>query len=366
MTPWERYQHDLQKTGFMADPAQESAVKHLQIVYDTLIKQPNNRLLKWFYPSPRGLYLWGGVGRGKTYLMDLFYESLPFPQKQRLHFHRFMQRVHHDLQKWLGEKNPLQKIAKQLAQETKVICFDEFFVEDITDAMLLGGLLQALFQKKMVLVATSNIAPRDLYQKGILRERFLPAIALIEQYTTVWHLSGDTDYRFRVLSEAPVYKIGDALTTQPLLQALFTKLAVGTVTANASLEICDRHIPSLLLADNMVWFDFNILCGGARSQYDYIEIAALYSTVMLSHVPILTEAKADAARRFIHLIDVFYDNNIRLILSADAMPQALYQGKRFQFEFNRTQSRLQEMQTEDYLQRGYIEAHSAGCTHDSV
>lgn len=364
MTPLERYQADLQQPGFVQDSAQRQAVEHLQKLYEQLVtaeqstQQPGlaQKLIgKWMRPKTvepiRGLYFWGGVGRGKTYLMDAFYEALPFERKLRAHFHRFMQRVQRDLKALSGEKNPLQLIARQLADEARVICFDEFFVSDIADAMILGGLFQSLFGHGVTLVATSNIEPDGLYRDGLQRARFLPAIALLKQHTLVLNVDGGTDYRLRTLEQAELYHCPlDAAADESLLRS-FKALAPEPGREKVSLDVEGRTIVARRVADDVCWFDFAELCDGPRSQNDYIELAREFHAVLVGNIPQLNENRDDQARRFINLVDEFYDRNVKLVLAA-AVPLAdLYTGTRLAFEFERTRSRLLEMQSREYLAR---------------
>ncbi|WP_207062667.1 cell division protein ZapE [Motiliproteus sp. SC1-56] len=366
MTPLERYHQDLTRDDFAADPAQEMAVRHLQRLYDDLlarrsrpkprlIQRLGRRLKKQPVEPVKGLYFWGGVGRGKTYLMDTFYDSLPFTQKLRTHFHRFMQRVHRDLTELAGEKNPLDIVAGRLASEAEVICFDEFFVSDITDAMILGGLMEKLFGHGVALVATSNIIPDRLYENGLQRARFLPAIALINRYTEVVNVDGGVDYRLRTLEQAELYHhpLGDAADSS--LNQSFERLApdLNEAINGQVLEVNRRPIHSRRCCEDVVWFDFEALCEGPRSQNDYIELAKLYHAVLVSNVPVLGGERDDQARRFINLVDEFYDCGVKLILSAAAPLKDLYAGGRLEFEFERTTSRLLEMQSHEYLARAH-------------
>ncbi|CAA0096033.1 cell division protein ZapE [Zhongshania aliphaticivorans] len=360
-TPIQRYQHDLTQADFSYDPAQEYAVQCLQRLYDDLLAQPASR--GGFFarvgaklsgrgapPSvTRGLYFWGGVGRGKTYLMDTFFDTLPFENKMRAHFHRFMQRVHRELKSLSGEKNPLVIVADRIADEARVICFDEFFVSDITDAMILAGLFDRLFARGVVLVATSNIIPDGLYKDGLQRARFLPAIALIKERVDVVNVDGGVDYRLRALEQAELYyyPLGEA-ADQSLAQS-FKRLAPEAACADQLLDIEGRQIQALFVADDVAWFDFSELCDGPRSQYDYIELARVFHAVLISNVPQMGAGRDDQARRFINLIDEFYDRNVKLVLSAAAPLEQLYTGGRLDFEFERTKSRLLEMQSEEYL-----------------
>lgn len=360
MTPWERYQADLQRPQFSFDPAQEEAVRHLQALYEALLAHrpapPRRwrRLLGSRRPALRpvkGLYLWGGVGRGKTYLVDIFYDCLPFSEKKRLHFHRFMQAVHHQL-KSLGEReDPLKIVAERFAAEARVICFDEFFVTDIADAMILAGLLEALFERGVTLVATSNIEPDGLYRDGLQRQRFLPAIALIKEHTTVLNVDGGIDYRLRYLQQARIYHTPAGADADRQLAEEFEHIAGEAGESEPKLEIEGRHIRARRVADGVVWFDFRQICDGPRGQADYIEIARLYHTVLVSGIPVFDAARDDQARRFIAMVDEFYDRDVNLICSAAAPAEELYAADRLSFAFERTISRLQEMQSREYLAR---------------
>ena len=364
LTPLERYRQDLLRDDFQHDMAQEQAVKQLQRLYDDLLLRrslPKPKLIKRIgqrFKKPavvpvQGLYFWGGVGRGKTYLMDLFYDALPFKTKMRTHFHRFMQRVHQELTLLKGEKNPLDLIAGKFAAEAEVICFDEFFVSDITDAMILGGLMEKLFGHGVALVATSNIVPDRLYENGLQRDKFLPAIALLNQYTDVVNVDGGIDYRLRTLEQAELYHFPLDAEADASLNRSFESLATDPKSAIDGLvvEVNGRPIHSRRSCDDVIWFEFDALCDGPRSQNDYIELAKLYHAVLLSNVPQMGAAKDDQARRFINLIDEFYDCGVKLIISAEAPLEQLYQNGQLEFPFQRTTSRLLEMQSHEYLAR---------------
>lgn len=359
MNPLERYRADLQKPGMSHDPAQEAAVKHLQRVWEQLVEREtrspglldrfNQKLFKKKIEPVTGLYFWGGVGRGKTWLMDLFYETLPFDRKMRMHFHRFMQRVHHDLKELQGEKNPLEIVAERFAKATCVICFDEFFVSDITDAMILGGLMEQLFSRGVTLVATSNIVPDRLYENGLQRVRFMPAIELVKRYTVVLNVDSGVDYRLRALEQAEIFHFPLDDKADQSLQSSFDSLAMEPGAADQQIEINDRNLKTRREAGDVVWFEFSELCEGPRSPSDYIEIARIYHSVLLSNVPQMNAARDDAARRFINMVDEFYDRNVKLIMSAATSIDDLYTKGRLEFEFQRTRSRLLEMQSHDYL-----------------
>jgi cell division protein ZapE len=297
----------------------------------------------------QGLYFWGGVGRGKTYLMDAFYDCLPFEEKQRVHFHRFMQRVHRELTELKGTENPLERIGERLARETEVICFDEFFVSDIADAMILANFLEAIFSRGITLVATSNIEPDGLYANGLQRARFLPAIALLKQHMQVLNVDAGTDYRLRTLEQAELYHSPLGPAADASLEASFAALALANAQHWQRIEINGRYLTSRRLADDVVWFEFPELCAGPRSQNDYIELAREFHAVLLSGVPRLGPADDDQCRRFINLVDEFYDRRVKLVIAAEAPPHELYTGTRLSFEFDRTISRLHEMQSHEYL-----------------
>ena len=301
--------------------------------------------------APRGLYLWGGVGRGKTMLMDCFYESLPFARRERTHFYRFMRRVHAELRTAARRTRPLEIVAQRLAAQARVICLDEFFVADIADAMILAGLLEGLFRRGVTLVATSNTPPEDLYKDGLQRERFLPAIALLRQHVDVVRLDGGIDYRLRQLEQAPTYLDSTLEQTPAQLQRRFAALAGGSAEGPRRLSVEDREMTAVATGAGMAWFEFNELCEGPRSPNDYIELARLYHTIFIANVPEFTWANEDAARRFIAAIDEFYDRGVKIVVSAAAPPASLYHGERLQLEFQRAASRLTEMQTQQYLSR---------------
>lgn len=300
-------------------------------------------------PATPGLYLHGPVGRGKTWLMDLFYESLPFAQRRRRHFHRLMHEVHAGLRAARDQTSPLEHVAAAIAADTRVLCIDELFVTDIADAMILGGLFAALVARAVTLVATSNVPPGQLYRDGLQRQRFLPAIALLEQHMEVLELAGAVDHRLRQLTRAGTWLTGADAPGR--LAALFEELAGDGEPSLEPLEIASRRIPVVRRAGGTVWFGFAELCAGSRSQEDYIEIAREYHSVILEAVPVLGTADEDAARRLIALVDELYDRNVNLVASAAAEPGGIYRGERLAFEFQRTTSRLIEMQSQEYLAR---------------
>ena len=357
LTPTEAHCRNV-RNGFARDPAQFALARHLTELHRRLAtaeeeSRPESwlrRLLRRPAGAVRGLYLWGDVGRGKTYLMDLFHETLPVARKRRFHFHRFMQRVHQELRDLEGRADPLKTVAERFAAEARVLCFDEFFVSDIGDAMILGELLKYLFERRVTLVATSNVAPAKLYENGLQRRRFLPAIELIERHTQVVHVGGETDYRLQVLRRGNIYRTDGR--TEDLLES-FRALCHADPAQNADLMINDRPIRARYCAEDAVWFDFEALCQGPRSQNDYIELARLFSTVVVHGVPVFNaEAESEnAARRFISLVDEFYDRNVKVLFSAAAPVDTLYGGSGLTMEFERTRSRIVEMQSDAYLQR---------------
>jgi cell division protein ZapE len=357
MTPLEKYQQDLERPDFFEDPAQRRAVEMLQQVYDDVLAEHDKRQglkgkLRRARPC-KGLYMWGGVGRGKTYLMDVFFEALPFEKKRRMHFHRFMQHVHRQMRARQGEKNPLTAIAREFAAEAEVLCFDEFFVTDITDAMILAGLLETLFQQGMTLVTTSNIEPDYLYWNGLQRARFLPAIDLLKTHTRTLNVDGGVDYRLRVLEQAELFHcpLGDG--AEQFLEERFQALQPehGEPREDVALDVEGRQIRARRANEDIAWFEFRELCDGPRSQSDYIELAREFHTVLLANVERLGVHTDDMARRFINLVDEFYDRGVKLILTAEAPIGDLYAGGRLEFEFERTRSRLLEMQSHEYLAR---------------
>jgi len=362
LSPIDKYKQDLTQDDFLFDADQEKAVKHLQRLYEELKIKPvvvsgfKKVLNRWkkVYVKPeikpiKGVYFWGGVGRGKTYLVDTFYDCLPFENKMRIHFHRFMHRVHQELKLLVGQEDPLKIIAKKFAQETRIICFDEFFVSDITDAMILGTLFEELFSHQVILVATSNIIPDELYRNGLQRERFLPAIKLINEHTIVVNVDSGVDYRLRTLEQAEIFHYPLDEKAGENLQKYFTQLSCEKGVAGISIEINNRQLETIIVSDGVVYFDFSVLCESARSQGDYMEISQLYHTVLLSNVTQMGVDCDDTTRRFIALVDEFYERNVKLIISAETALDELYTGGRLAFEFKRCLSRLQEMQSHDYL-----------------
>ncbi|MBL4671887.1 MAG: AFG1 family ATPase [Arenicella sp.] len=357
-TPLSRYHQDLLSPDFEADQAQQLAVENLQRLYDELINQIEPKIglferLGITSAKPkqpvRGLYFWGGVGRGKTYLVDTFYECLPFENKLRMHFHRFMRRVHNERKLLKDQADPLIIIGKKLASEARVLCFDEFVVNDVADAVILVRLMRVLFDEGVTLVATSNVEPKNLYLGGLQRDLFIPAIDMIYQYGEVINIDSGIDYRLRFLDKAETFFSPINSASDDGMENNFKHLAPDAGKKNATINVEGRELNSIRRADGVIWFEFDELCDGPRSQNDYIELARCFHSILLSNVPVMDRLKEDQARRFINLVDVFYDHNVKLIVSAEAPAIELYVGTRVAFEFQRTVSRLQEMQSHDYL-----------------
>ncbi|MFO6502343.1 cell division protein ZapE [Serratia marcescens] len=371
LSPLSHYQQALEAGEYQADEVQRRAVTQLDRIYQALLQKPAasapagglrgklSRLLgKGGDTAPQrpvqGLYMWGGVGRGKTWLMDMFFHSLPGDRKMRLHFHRFMLRVHEELTELQGRENPLDIVADGFKAETDVLCFDEFFVSDITDAMLLATLLQALFARGITLVATSNIPPDDLYRNGLQRARFLPAIDLINEYCDVMNVDAGIDYRLRTLTQAHLYLTPLSDQTREALDRMFVKLAGKAGEDAPVLQINHRPLQAIRSVDGVLAVDFHTLCEEARSQLDYIALSRLYHSVILYNVQVMGPLKENTARRFLALVDEFYERHIKLVIGAEASMFEIYQGVQLKFEFQRCLSRLQEMQSEEYLKLPHL------------
>lgn len=371
LSPTSRYLTALKEGSHQPDDVQKEAVTRLDTIYQQLIAeqepvaQQSGGLMAKFSKllgkrdsasrePVRGLYMWGGVGRGKTWLMDLFYHSLPGERKQRLHFHRFMLRVHEELTSLQGQSDPLEIVADRFKAQTDVLCFDEFFVSDITDAMLLGGLMKALFARGITLVATSNIPPDELYRNGLQRARFLPAIEAIKQFCDVMNVDAGIDYRLRTLTQAHLWLSPLNEQTTQQMDKLWLALAGAPRSHAPELEINHRPLATLGVENQTLAVSFATLCVDARSQHDYIALSRLFHTVMLFDVPVMTTLMESEARRFIALVDEFYERHVKLAVSAAAPLHEIYQGERVKFEFQRCLSRLQEMQSEEYLKREHM------------
>ena len=353
-TPSALYTRGVDEKRWEDDPAQRVALASLDRIHAEFTVRRDAGLWKSIQrriaPKPvRGLYLWGAVGRGKTFLTDLLLESLPHEKKLRLHFHRFMGRVHTELARLEGRADPLDTIADHFADQASLFCLDEFFVTDIGDAMILAGLLDGLFARGVTLVTTSNIQPSRLYHDGLQRAKFLPAIALLEKYCEVHELQSAQDFRLRALTTSGVYFTPDDAAAERAIADTFERIAPGSRRKDTPVRINGRDIPVRRRTDAVIWFDFAALCEGPRAVADYIELAQSYNTVLISHVPQLTTTTENEARRFIHLVDEFYDHGVNLIIAAAVPIVDLYRGDRLRAEFERTQSRLIEMQSESFL-----------------
>jgi cell division protein ZapE len=339
--------------GHTLDPSQQAAADRLQRLYDEWASykaRRSNAVAKLLRrpPIPRGVYLWGGVGRGKSFLMDAFFASVPLVRKTRVHFHEFMRGVHRELDDVKGTENPLDEVGTRIARRHRLICFDEFHVSDIADAMILHRLLERLFELRVGLVMTSNFPPDGLYPDGLHRDRLLPAIDLIKRELDIVHVDGGIDYRRRAMERIESYIMPLGEPAEARLAAAFDRIAETEDDAPVLL-IESRQIRARRRAGGVVWFDFAVLCGGPRSQNDYLEIAARFHTVLLSNVPQLSAGQASEARRFTWLIDVLYDHRVKLLLSAAVPPEQLYTAGALAREFHRTASRLIEMQSREYL-----------------
>jgi cell division protein ZapE len=356
-SPLTRYQQSVDSCAFSRDPCQRAAAEALDELWLELRRRRHASLLDRIRrrrpPPVRGLYLWGPVGRGKTWLMDLFFDSLPPGCGQRVHFHRFMQRIHQGLRDLGRSQDPLPHLAARWAAQAEVLCLDEFFVADIADAMLLGGLLEGLFARGVTLVATSNTVPGDLYRDGLQRARFVPAIRLLEQHTRVFEIGGETDFRLRILEQSEIFHHPLDESADRVMTAAFERMA-AECELNHELDINGRSFHARRRGDGIIWFDFEELCEKPRGAVDFIEIARAFNTVIVSNAPQLHEEDANATRRFITLVDEFYDRNVKLLMSAEVPPSELYIGTRLAFEFERTASRLTEMQSHEYLARPHL------------
>ncbi|NOY66786.1 MAG: cell division protein ZapE [Gammaproteobacteria bacterium] len=365
MTPLELYQENLLKEDFKEDKAQRITVEHTQRLYDELItfKENDGIFSRFFHKQEtiHGLYLWGGTGRGKTYLIDSFYSCLPFKEKFRTHFHSFMRDIHSQIQQLPKTSNPLDIVASKLATKMRLLCLDEFHIHDIGDAMIMAGLLKAMYQHGITLVATSNISIDDLYKNGIQRELFMSTIEFLKQHNTELDMGHGTDYRFRILEKNGTYFINKDHSDNAFLQKQMDAVAPCRTKTNRQIKVNSRLIDYVAMADDVIWFDFDAICNTPRSDSDYISIAEQFHTVLLGNLPVIKEGHDNIAKRFIHLIDALYDHNVKCIISAADSPENLYQGRLLSMAFGRTISRLTEMGSLAYLSR----AHQISPTHPS-
>ena len=354
MNVQEYYQLALAERGFTSDPAQQAAVDRLQQAYDDWVQYKAQRSSAFKRlinrpDVPRGVYMWGGVGRGKSFLMDSFYSVVPVVRKTRLHFHEFMRAVHGQLDELKGVADPLDEVARRIARKYRLICFDEFHVSDIADAMILYNLLTALFNNGVSFVMTSNYEPSTLYPDGLHRDRMLPTIALLQEKLDVLNVDAGNDYRKRAMEQVQAYYTPLNATSDLALREAYAKVA-DTADQSPIVRIENREIRALRHAGGVIWFDFATLCGGPRSQNDYLELATRFHTVILSGIPAMSAGQSSEARRFTWLIDVFYDHKVKLIMSAAVEPEALYTQGMLANEFHRTVSRIIEMQSREYMQ----------------
>ncbi|MHA6309934.1 cell division protein ZapE [Pantoea sp. USHLN298] len=370
-SPLARYEQALSQGEFKPDDVQREAITRLDALQHALVARQQSaapatsgllgRLSKLIGKEKnetlaplRGLYMWGGVGRGKTWVMDLFFQSIPGERKLRLHFHRFMLRVHEELTQLQGQSDPLLIIADRFKAETDILCFDEFFVSDITDAMLLGTLMEALFERGIALVATSNIPPDDLYRNGLQRARFLPAIEQIKTHCDVMNVDAGIDYRLRTLTSAHLWNYPLNAATHAEMARMFQALAGGKPEQAPVLEINHRQMPTLGVSEGVLAINFTTLCGEGRSQHDYIALSRRFHSVLLHDVPVMIYKTEDQARRFLALVDEFYERHVKLVVAAETSLTEIYQGTRLKFEYQRCLSRLQEMQSEEYLRLPHL------------
>lgn len=351
------YEAQLKARGFKSDPAQRAAAERLQSLYTELVgfkaaRRGTLRKLLFRPRMPRSVYFWGGVGRGKSFLMDCFFDAIPYTRKRRVHFHAFLQEVHNELKTLKNEADPLQKVADRIARNTRLLCFDEFHVSDIADAMILGRLLDALFVRGVIFVMTSNYPPEGLYPNGLQRIHFIPTIEMMKRRFDVVEIDHGTDYRLRTLEQMEMYLTPADDAAARKMREDFRRLAATDLMAG-TVEILGRELPVVGQAPGVIWFGFETLCGGPRSQNDYLEIARERHTVLLSSVPRMSAANASEARRFTWLIDVLYDHRVKLIMSAEVDAPELYTTGHNAHEFARTVSRLMEMRSRDYLAEGH-------------
>ncbi len=368
MSPKAWYQATCAESGFICDTRQLAAIEELETLWLQLVefKVKRNQFLGRSLLSPdvpNGLYMWGGVGRGKTFLMDGFYLCLPYRRKRRIHFHNFMAEVHHEMKQLAHERDPLIALANKIEQFTRLLCLDEFHVDDIADAMILARLLQALLERGVVLLTTSNYAPDALYPNGLQRQNFLPAIDLLKRDLKVLHLDSDTDYRLLQMARDPLFMLTSDASAELRMQSLFQRLTAGLHCVASTIQVGNIEIPVKRDAREVVWFDFNALCGGNHDQTAYLQIAHRYPTVFVSSIPQFNADNASAARRFTWLIDVLYDNHVQLVASFATDLTVLYEASALDGEAQRIVSRLTEMQTQRYLA---LPHHSRGVSLTAI
>ena len=362
MKPSEKYDEILKQSEFVPDAAQKQSIVLLDDLHEAIIRRDTSDVSNWWqklllHNKPmnpvRGLYFWGGVGRGKTFLMDIFYQCLPIREKKRAHYHQFMNELHQALKQTGEIENPLETIARKLTTRFSVLCLDEFVITDIADAMIMSGLLEALFAQGVVLVTTSNSPPQKLYHDGLQRARFLPAIELISQNCQIINLDGGQDYRLKGLEQTHLYTVPHSQASLDQIHRYLSEHVTPFQAQMYQLNINNRKLEPEFCAEDTVWFSFEQLCKTTRSQDDYLELARLFNTLILTEIDEMSSLNDDVARRFVLLIDVLYDHHVKFICSASVKPEQLYQGKRLAFEFERTVSRLIEMQSQLYLAQAH-------------
>ncbi len=355
MSPMMWYQHLSSSPGFIFDAAQESAIIELESLWHELIdfKARRNQFLGRSLLSPdipKGLYLWGGVGRGKSFLMDVFYACVPYKRKRRIHLHNFMSEVHHELKALSAHRDPLLALADKIEKSIRLLCLDEFHVSDIADAMILGRLMEAMFERGVVMIITSNSAPDELYANGLQRQKFIPAINLIKRNLKIINIDSGNDYRLREMPSTPLFMLVDDSASSGHMLSIFNRLSAGSILNIAYIVIQGRHIPVKMLSAKVVWFEFSEICGGLHAQQDYLEIAQTYAVLLISNIPQLNANKAAEAQRLIWLVDILYDNKVKLVATAAATPHNICSDTEKSIEFARTASRLVEMQSQSYLE----------------
>ena len=351
MKPSELYLNLIDDGQLSFDKEQAKLLEKFNHLNESLTKRSKS----WFGQKKiKGLYIRGEVGRGKTQMMDIFFETLNIQEKKRVHFHRFMKILHDDLDKISAQKDPLKKVAKDISKKTKVLCFDEFYVEDIGDAMLLGRFINELFENKVTLITTSNTHPDNLYRDGLHRSRFLPAIKSIKENCEIYELNSAQDYRLRTLEQLEIFIIGKGNQGIKELESNFTELTNGEFQDGQKIKILGREINTIKLAQGSLWVSFKEICEGPRSAKDYIEICSEFHTLFVSNVPIMKGSNDDSARRFIALVDECYERNVNLILSMETELEQIYSGERLLEPFKRTISRLEEMRSKEYLSRPHL------------
>lgn len=355
MSPKAWYESICTQPGFIHDAAQAAAIADLDRLWHELIdfKTRRNYFLGRSLLSPdvpKGIYFWGGVGGGKSFLMDVFFACVPYKRKRRIHFHNFMTEVHHEMKVLAAAKDPLLALADNIAKSTRLLCFDEFHVSDITDAMILGRLMAALFERGVIMLITSNYPPEGLYPNGLQRQKFLPTIDLLKRNLRIINIDSGKDYRLREMPNSSLFMPSADAATEARMAAIFQRLAAGLTQDNQHIEVQGRKIAVKKLASKVVWFDFRVLCGSPRAQADYLEIAHRFHTIFVSDIPLMTANEAAETQRFIWLVDVLYDNRVKLVASSATAPQEICAHSAQRHEFSRTASRLSEMQAQSYLE----------------